>query len=76
MEKRYTFVWWGDGYFVYDRGHYIGKDDQVDLIRLMVDDGLAGIKAPDPNNDDLYEPDLAYNLPHSDENPDGIEDTT
>jgi hypothetical protein len=38
---RYTFIWWGDGYFVYDGDKYIGKDDQVDAIDLLVDAGAA-----------------------------------
>lgn len=37
----FTFVDWGDGYFVYENGKYIGKDDQIDLIDEMVRHGLA-----------------------------------
>jgi hypothetical protein len=40
-EPRYTFIWWGDGYFVYDGDTYLGKDDQVDPIRMMVESGVA-----------------------------------
>lgn len=73
---RYTFVWWGDGYFVYDGSEYIGKDDQVNLIELLVEAGVAGTKAPDRENDDLYDPDTALALPHDPDNADGIEDST
>ena len=38
---RYTFVWWGDGYLVYDNGAYIGKDDQLFLLDFLVEGGLA-----------------------------------
>ena len=38
---RFTFVWWGDGYAVYDGQRYIGTDDQLDLVEMMVDGGLA-----------------------------------
>ena len=38
---RYTYIWWGDGYLVYDGDQYIGKDDQVDEVKLMVDAGVA-----------------------------------
>ena len=41
MDKFYVFVWWGDGYFVYENGVYIGKEDQVDLLGLLVDAGVA-----------------------------------
>jgi hypothetical protein len=41
MSYGYTFVWWGDGYFVYDGDEYVGKDDQVDLIDFLVYHGLA-----------------------------------
>lgn len=41
MGARFTFVWWGDGYFVYKDGAYIGKDDQVDLMEEMEMAGLA-----------------------------------
>ena len=33
----YTFVWWGDGYFVFQNGEYIGKDDQVDILQMLLD---------------------------------------
>ena len=39
MTPQYTFVWWGDGYFVYKDGGYIGKDDQLDLVEIMVELG-------------------------------------
>lgn len=40
-ERRYTFLWWGDGYAVFDGDDYIGKDDQVDLLEMLVESGLA-----------------------------------
>ena len=39
-DVRFTFVWWGDGYFVYHGDQYIGKDDQVDLIYEMASAGI------------------------------------
>ena len=42
MTSRYTFVWWGDGYMVYDGEEYIGKDDQINMITdIIVRDGLG-----------------------------------
>lgn len=38
---RYTFIWWGDGYFVYDGEDYIGKDDQLDELDLLMAVGAA-----------------------------------
>lgn len=38
--SRFTFIWWGDGYFVYDGDCYLGKDDQVNLIHLFAQAGL------------------------------------
>jgi hypothetical protein len=35
MKPQLTFVWWGDGYFVYDEDVYIGKDDQLDIVDMM-----------------------------------------
>ena len=53
MQKpRYTYVWWGDGYFVYDGDKYIGKDDQVDLEYMAAEAGL--IRRVDAEE---YEPD-------------------
>lgn len=43
-QPRYTFVWWGDGYAVYDGEKYIGKDDQLNEIRdIIVPSGLGQI---------------------------------
>lgn len=41
MTARYTFIWWGDGYAVYDGDEYIGKDDQVSAKDMLFDAGLA-----------------------------------
>jgi hypothetical protein len=42
---------WGDGYFVFFDGEYLGKDDQLDLIELMTYAAQAGgydvIEAPE-----------------------------
>lgn len=35
-QPRYTFVWWGDGYAVYDGEKYIGLDDQLDEIQDII----------------------------------------
>lgn len=40
-QPRYTFVWWGDGYAVYDGEDYIGKDDQINEVDLMERAGIA-----------------------------------
>ena len=41
---RFTHVWWGDGYLVYDGNEYIGKDDQIDEVRdLMVPGGITRV---------------------------------
>lgn len=37
---RYTFLWWGDGYAIYEGSRYIGKDDQVSLVEMMEDEGI------------------------------------
>mgnify|MGYP001588331879 CR=1 FL=1 len=42
--SKFTFVWWGDGYLVYDDGVYQGKDDQLNLVDLMVEAGVAVVK--------------------------------
>lgn len=42
MDKtRYVLVDHGDGYFVYEDNIYIGKNDQVDPWRLLVESGSA-----------------------------------
>jgi len=41
MPTRYTFIWLGDGYFVYDGDKYIGKDDQLDIEEMLFDSGIA-----------------------------------
>ena len=41
MPTRYTFIWWGDGYFVYDGDKYIGKDDQLSIEEMLFDSGIA-----------------------------------
>lgn len=55
MPTRYTFIWWGDGYFVYDGDKYIGKDDQLDLLEMLLEVGLARRLDYETDDDDGIE---------------------
>ena len=37
----YAFIWYGDGYYVYHHGIYIGTDDQLDMVEIANDLGAA-----------------------------------
>lgn len=55
-QPRYTFVWWGDGYAVYDGETYIGKDDQLSEIQdIIVPSGLGRIVDAEAHEDLLNE---------------------
>jgi hypothetical protein len=50
---RFTFVWWGDGYFVYDGEKYIGMDGQLDLVELLVATGTTRILNKDARGEPI-----------------------
>lgn len=53
-EPRFTHVWWGDGYAVYEGDKYIGKDDQIDEVHdLMVPGGLTRVIDAEEHQDVL-----------------------
>lgn len=38
-QHKYDFVWYGDGYYVYHNGKYIGRDEQLDLVEIACELG-------------------------------------
>lgn len=50
---KYVFVEHEDGYFVYRDGRYAGKDDQMDLVDLLLDVKAAVVFSPEDLDCDL-----------------------